>query len=281
MAKPIIVIYGTTGTGKSSLAISMARALGTSIISADSRKIYKELTIGTHKDELIEAKTKYNIPVYGIDLINPDESFNAFDFIEYTNPICDKILKEGKIPIIVGGTVMYITALINNYTLRSSKPNPKLRATLENKTLEELQAKVKKINIKSWNNLNESEQKNKRRLIRWIEILSEDPTVDPKQKLRNNPKYRILPIKLNRNIDELRNLLPHRVERMIKQGLIEETQKVLKKYHPDSPGLKTMGYPEVIKFLDNQITLEEMKLEIVRRHVKYAKYQIRWIKKYL
>ncbi|HOU75984.1 MAG TPA: tRNA (adenosine(37)-N6)-dimethylallyltransferase MiaA [Candidatus Dojkabacteria bacterium] len=281
MAKPIIVIYGTTGTGKSSLAISMARALGTSIISADSRKIYKELTIGTHKDELIEAKTKYNIPVYGIDLINPDESFNAFDFIEHTNPICDKILKEGKIPIIVGGTVMYITALINNYTLRSSKPNPKLRATLENKTLEELQAKVKKINIKSWNNLNESEQKNKRRLIRWIEILSEDPTVDPKQKLRNNPKYRILPIKLNRNIDELRNLLPHRVERMIKQGLIEETQKVLKKYHPDSPGLKTMGYPEIIKFLDNQITLEEMKLEIVRRHVKYAKYQIRWIKKYL
>jgi len=281
MAKPIIVIYGTTGTGKSSLAISMARALGTSIISADSRKIYKELTIGTHKDELIEAKTKYNIPVYGIDLINPDESFNAFDFIEHTNPICDKILKEGKIPIIVGGTVMYITALINNYTLRSSKPNPRLRATLENKTLEELQAKVKKINIKSWNNLNESEQKNKRRLIRWIEILSEDPTVDPKQKLRNNPKYRILPIKLNRNIDELRNLLPHRVERMIKQGLIEETQKVLKKYHPDSPGLKTMGYPEIIKFLDNQITLEEMKLEIVRRHVKYAKYQIRWIKKYL
>lgn len=281
MEKPIIVIYGTTGTGKSSLAITLAKSLQTSIISADSRKIYTDLTIGTHKDELIEAQKIHKIPVFGINLINPDQSFNAFDFISYTEPICDRIHKDGKIPIIVGGTVMYITALINNYTLRSSKPKPELRKKLENKTLEELQAKVKALNNSAWNNLNDSEQKNKRRLIRWIEILSEDPKVDPSQDLKHKIKYSVLPIRLTRTVEELRAVLPQRVDKMIKKGLIQETQKALEKYKPDSPGLQTMGYQEAVEYINKEVSLEEMKEKIVRRHVKYAKYQLRWIKKYL
>ena len=282
MAKPIIVIYGTTGTGKSQLAIKIAQALNTSIISADSRKIYKGLTIGTHKDELLIAKKDKKIKqVYGLDLIKANETFNAHDFLNYVHPICDKIHKEGKTPIIVGGTVMYITALINNYTLREAKPNYKLRNKLENLELETLQKQLQAINIETWDNLNDSEQKNKRRLIRWIEILSQDSKILPTDKKVGDKKYEIIPIRMIRTIEELRTILPRRVEKMVTDGLINETKKMLKKYDREEPGLKIMGYQEAVEYINKEISLEEMKEKIVRRHVKYAKYQLRWIKKYL
>lgn len=282
MAKPIIVIYGTTGTGKSQLAIKIAQSLNTSIISADSRKIYKGLTIGTHKDELLITKKDKRIKqVYGLDLIKANETFNAHDFLKYVNPICDKIHKEGKIPIIVGGTVMYITALINNYTLREAKPQKTLRKSLEKMELETLQKKLQSDNIEVWNNLNESEQKNKRRVIRWIEILSQNSDISPTEKRVGHKKYEFLPIKMTKTIEDLREILPSRVEKMVQNGLIEETSNLLRKYKRESPGLKIMGYQEAVEYINKEITIEEMKEKIVRRHVKYAKYQLRWIKKYL
>jgi len=272
MGNYVIVITGPTGSGKSKLAIKLATTLKTSIISADSRKIYREMNIGTHKYDLMSPKA--NIKVYGIDLINPNEKYNLHKFLKYITKKIDTIHKAGKIPIVVGGTVLYITALIKNYNLRNSEPNYKLREELEKKSLDHLQAILIKKNIDTWYKLNNSERHNKRRLIRWNEIL-----ISPKLLRSSDNKNKYLFIPLIPCLSKLKKSIETRVKDMLHQGLIEETRLLLKTYSDKCPGLVTMGYNECVKYLKSDISYRDLTTQIVSEHYNYARYQIRWIKK--
>lgn len=270
--KPILVIYGPTGSGKGRLAVEIGKSLGSPIISADSRKVYKDMDIGTNKLRLM----KYPM-IYGINLIKPTEKYSVHDFLQLVDDIAQKSYEAGKLPIVVGGTALYITALLKNYDLKNIPPSQELRINLQQLSLTELQEQLQTQYPGVWNQLNDSEKGNSRRLIRWIEAQRENNT----KNLLPRPAYTFLKIPMINEWSVLERKIRKRVPELLKHGLIEETTKLLKLYPKDCFGLSTMGYAEVVKYLDGQISYEAMETEIIRRHLKYAKYQLRWIKKFL
>jgi len=173
----MLVIYGPTATGKTNLAIEIAKKNNGELISADSRQVYKNLDIGTGKVSPNSNVKKYNghwfvdgVKIYGFDVIAPGESFSAADFIGYANGIINNIQKKNKIPIIVGGTGFYIKSLLFGIETLGIAPNYTLRKKLDNLTKTELYKTLFKLNRNKAISLNESDRKNPRRLIRAIEI---------------------------------------------------------------------------------------------------------------
>ena len=188
----IIVILGPTASGKTGLAVKLAYKFNGEIISADSRQVYKGMDIGTGKDlgeywvRVKRGNTgasglplplkrdrndKIKIPYHLIDVVSPKTEFSLAKFKEKADKAIENILKRNKVPIIAGGTGLYLQALVDNYNLSPVGPDKKLRSRLERKTSQELFKMLKKLNSKFSNKLSESDQKNKRRLIRYIEIL--------------------------------------------------------------------------------------------------------------
>jgi tRNA dimethylallyltransferase len=283
----VIVIYGTTGSGKSSLALKMADTLDSPIISADSRKVYRDLDIATNKLKLKKAKEE-GYEIYGIDCMDITERYNVYEFLTMCSEVFEKAREEDRIPIVVGGTVLYITALLNGYELRESSPDKKLRKILEDKNVEELQDRLKDNAQALWDKLNESERNNRRRLLRWIEIVeSKGKYIDSKvaEEILNSKGEELIDID---NIsfkdiciipeqEKLEDRIEKRVERMIDKGLIEETKFLLKKYSEECRCFNFMGYKESLQYIRKEIEMKELKEELVREHLKYAKYQKRWI----
>ncbi len=162
----IIVVLGTTASGKTKLGVDLALKFKGEIISADSRQVYKYMDVGTGKD-LGEYK---DVLYYLIDVVQPNTKFHLAKYQKLAFKAIDNILKRGKVPVIVGGTGLYLQAIVDNYNLSGAKPDKRLRQKLERKIVEELFLELKKINSKFADKLNNSEKNNKRRLIRYIEI---------------------------------------------------------------------------------------------------------------
>ncbi|MBN1374040.1 tRNA (adenosine(37)-N6)-dimethylallyltransferase MiaA [Candidatus Dojkabacteria bacterium] len=278
MNNQVIVIFGPTGTGKSTLAIKIASTLDSPVISADSRKVYKGLDIGTNKEALLKAKHKKLIPsLHLIDVVTPDKRFTVYDFLKECEHVFAKAHAAGKIPVVVGGTVMYITALLKGYTLRETKPNIKKRIRLEKKALPQLQLILKTKRPDVWENMDNGERNNKRRLVRWLEVALDNRKVTEQK----NIAYDFITIPLIPTKEETQKKLQVRVEKMLDAGLIEETKRLLQKYPKDCVGLSTMGYKEAVDFINGDIPLTELKERIIIRHRQYARYQRRWIMKKL
>ena len=274
---------GPTASGKTALAVKLARFFNGpmgqgEIISADSRQIYKELDIATNKPTMAELKkAKHHL----IGCVSPKKNYSVADFQKDAFKIMKKLWQEGKIPFLVGGTGLYIDAIVKKLTLAGAKPNPRLRQKLEEKTLAELQ----KIYLESYSNvprnigieekLNESDFKNRRRLIRKIEILK-SPTVKNKNSF---PDFEIIKIARALPRFELNKKIDTNVGKMFRQGLIKETAKSLKKYSINLPAMSGIGYPEVKKYLDGKISLSEAKKLIKIRTHQYAKRQMTWFKR--
>jgi tRNA dimethylallyltransferase len=163
----IIVILGPTASGKTKLGVDLARKFNGEIISADSRQVYKGMDVGTGKDLDEYGGVKYHL----IDIVSPNTKFSLAKYQKLAFEAIEGILKRGKTPIIVGGTGLYLQAVVDNYNLNGAKPDKGLRENLEKKSVEELFLELKKINSKFADKLNDSDKKNKRRLIRYIEVM--------------------------------------------------------------------------------------------------------------
>ena len=300
-----IIITGQTATGKTKLALEIAKKEDGELINCDSRQVYKELDIITGKDlepntnfKLVKKKGSFEIgyyPFYGTkiwlyDAVAPDKRFSSFDWKNLALEVIKDILKRGKTPIIVGGTYLYLYHLIYKIHTEGIKPNLKLRESLEKKSLEELQEILKNLDPNLWNKLTESDKKNKLRLIRKIEIAKAG--IHLPQKIDTSKIY--LPEKLGEEFKELKikiiglkfkdksalkEKIKKRVEKRLKQGAIEETKKLLEKYGPNAPGLNTIGYNQLIKYLSGEYSLEEAINEWVKKELQYAKRQYTFMKK--
>ena len=171
----MLVIFGPTATGKTDLAIRLARKFNGELISADSRQVYKNLDIGTGKVSFSSNVEKHEgywivdgVKIHGFDLIEPGQNFSASDFIKFAKTTMIQIIKTGKLPIIVGGTGFYINALIGGLDSVGIAPNPNLRSQLEKLSTATLFQKLAKINPSRANSMNESDRANPRRLTRPI-----------------------------------------------------------------------------------------------------------------
>jgi len=269
----LITILGPTASGKSNLAIKLAKKFKGEIISADSRQIYKEMNIGTAK---ITKKEMSGIPHYMIDIVKPNENFTLAQFQKKTIKIIKDIQERNKIPFLVGGTGLYIQSIVDNLKIPTTKPNKKLRNKLEKLTNQELINKLEKLDPQA---LKIIDLKNKRRLIRALEICLITKKPFSKQRKKNKTIFKTLQIGIKLNTNNLEQKINKRIIRMTKEGLIKENKKLLKKYGSKPYSMSGIGYQEIILYLKNKITLKEAK-ELIKIHTRqYAKRQMTWFKR--
>ena len=270
----IIAIVGPTASGKTAMSIEFAKKYNGEIISADSRLVYKGFDIATAKPTLEERE---NIPHYLIDIVEPETDYSVGNYYDDATDAINIILNKKKTPIIVGGTGLYFRILLENYDLPRVAPNYELRETLDLKEKEALLIELKKIDPETYERLKDS---NKRRIIRALEIIKTLDKPLSKINIQKEPEYQVewhMP-QINSR-EELYNRINKRVDVMLENGLIEETQNLLKKHGRIKNFTETIGYKEILSYLDNQTTLNEA-VEKLKQHTRnYAKRQLTWFRR--
>jgi len=271
--RKIIVILGSTASGKSTLGVKLAKKINGEIISADSRQVYKGMDIGSGK---ITKKEMRGVPHYCINIVSPKKIFTVVDFKKYADKAIEKIFAKNKTPIIVGGTGLYIQAIVDNIILPEVKPNWKLRKELEKKTTAEIFEMLKKLDQRRAKNI---DAKNPRRLIRAIEIAKTLGKV-PKLKPISRRDLDIAQFGIKLPDDVLKKNIEKRVKKMLKDGLVAETKK-LKKNGLSWKRIYELGfeykYPSL--FLQNKINKKEMLAKMLTENWQYAKRQMTWFKR--
>jgi len=274
----IIVICGPTGSGKSSLALRLAKKYSNvEIISADSRAIYKGMDIGTAKTL---PKNNNGILHHMIDIVNPNQKFTVALFKEQATKIIKKIHQHKGIPFLVGGTGLYISAIVDNLTIPKVKPDEKMRAKIEkeinNKGLNFVWQRLLAIDPQAQNFV---QKENPRRVIRALEVCLKTGQPFSQLRTKSQPEFETLQIGLKTERTKLYSQINQRVEQMIENGLLEEIEGLIKKYSPSSPGLNSIAYQEIILYLQNKITLQEA-IDLIKKNTRhYARRQITWFKK--
>jgi len=267
----IVVITGQTATGKTKLALDTAGKYGGELVNCDSRQIYKCLDIVTGKDEPVDTK------IWLYDIVDPRQYFSSFDYVQAARPVIENIIHRGKTPIIVGGTYLYLKHLLYGINIQTP-PNWKLRKEMETKTVRELQEIVKKLSTQSFKQMNRSDPNNPHRLIRRMEILQSTPSLSSSPSLPSY-SFKIIGLKY-KNRNDLVNAIKIRVEKRLKQGALGEVKRLLEKgYTENDPGLKTIGYQQIIRYLKGKITINEAANEWVVKEIQYAKRQYTFMKK--
>lgn len=278
MDRKVIIIGGPTASGKTYLSYLLAKRLNSCIISADSRQVYKHLTIGTAKPPIEMLK---EIKHYFVDELNPDESLNASDFEAGALSIIEKLFTEGKIPIVCGGSGLYIKALVDGITT-SAQFDEDLRAELLqkrdelgneylfNELLKVDKEEAEKLGVNNW-----------KRLLRALEVykLSGKRISEHHEEYERNIDIEFYQYAIMREREELYNKINDRVDEMIENGLIEEVKKVLEMgYTKELNSLNTVGYKEIILFFEGSIPIEEAIRLIKRNTRRYAKKQMTWFR---
>lgn len=260
---PIIIVVGETASGKSALAMEIARRWDGEIIAADSRTIYKSMDIGTAKPSQNEMD---QVPHHLIDIVTPDQSFSAAEFQRLAQQAIQDISRKGRLPIVVGGTGLYVDSLIFDFSF-AHKPNIALRTELQSKTVGELQALLRAKEIPLPTNA-----QNPRHLIRAIETAGAIPT---KRSMR--PNTLILGLTVDR--ETLRRKITDRVDTMLLNGFVQEVTSLAAIYGWDAPGLSAPGYRAFRFYNEGQATLEEAKQLFVRNDMQLAKRQRTWFRR--
>lgn len=269
----VIAIVGATASGKTAYSIELAKKLDGEIISADSRLVYKGFNIGTAKPTIEERE---GIPHYMIDIVEPEFDYSAGLYKKEGTTIIEKILKKGKTPIVVGGTGLYIDILLKNFDLPEIEANQTLRAELKKFSKSELFEKLKKLDENAAQTIDSNDSK---KIIRAIEIISTTGKSLAMSRGKNESIYEIEWIGKNFDRKILYERIDKRVDIMVKTGLIEETISLLEK-HGRIPNLvNTIGYREIIGYLDNLYSLDTA-IELLKKNTRnYAKRQLTWFRR--
>lgn len=266
--KKILIITGQTATGKTSLAIKISDIIPSILISADSRQIYKGMDIVTGKDH------PNQISIKAIDIINPDEQISVAQWAVIAKKEIKKAWKLNKLPIIVGGTGLYIRALTEGIDTAGIPPNPTLRTTLEKQPIQILQEKLQELNLEKFESMNNSDRNNPRRLIRAIEVAT---SVNSRKTTKLEAEFKQFSLIPPSNYKEI---IKKRVLRRLQDNAsIKETEQLLIKYDKNLESFTGIGYRTIIDYLEGNITMEELVEKWTREELSYSKRQTTWIKK--
>ncbi len=253
-----LVVFGPTATGKTDLAIELAKKFNGELISADSRQVYKSLDIGTGKvsfESTVQKKKNFwivdGVKIYGFDLINPGEKFSASDFHKFALSKIAQIKKDNKLPIVVGGSGFYIKSIIIPFETLGIEQNPKLRTQLEKLSKKELLEMLKRLDPKKTESLNDSDRNNPRRLVRAIEVAK---SKSKKQKTVSLD-YKMIGLSAANNF--LYNRADKWLETRLNSGLIEEIENLIKNC-TDPKWLVSLGleYRWITNYLLGKISKE-------------------------
>lgn len=276
MKKKLIVITGQTATGKTSLAAKYAIRNKGELVSCDSRQIYKYLDIVTGKDRKIIR----GVPIWLYDLADPKEYFSSYQYGTFALDAVKDIVKRNKTPIIVGGTYFYLKHLLYGIGTHG-EPDWKLRKQLDLKTVNEFRKMLHALDPKSLASMNDSDRANPRRLMRRIELAhsKHPPQSSSPNSLFDQFDTKIIGLKFQ-NVENLKNQVVRRVEERLRLGALQEVETLLKKkYLETDPGLKTIGYKQLIDYLKGRISKDDAIEMWITNEVQYAKRQFVFMKK--
>ncbi len=280
----LVVILGPTASGKTSWSLQLAKKFDGEIISADSRQVFKKMNIGTAKvlgewkwNGLQRTYLVENIPHHLIDFLDPGKSFTLTQFRDRAVKHIKLSHKHNKLPMLVGGTGLYIQSLVDNYIIPKVPPNKKLRKSLEEKSLEELHNLLKQMDPDAAKTI---DAKNGRRLVRALEVCIFTGEPFSKQKLKGEQLFDVLLIGIDVPRELLYQRIDMRVDDMIEQGLVKEIKSLVnQKYSWELPSMNGVGYKEIKNFINKESTLEEC-IEILKKNTRrLARKQLTWFRK--
>jgi len=267
MTVPVIV--GPTGIGKSQVAFELARRLGGEVVVADSRQVYERLDIATNKPSPGQrSEVRYHM----IDFVDPATTFNAAQYVAGARAAIDEIIDRGKVPIVEGGTMLYVDALCDGFTLTGIPPDPELRAQLQSLDVPQLRERLLALEAEPG-----VDQHNPVRMIRAIEILEAAGPPLRRLRARTPPPWTPVRIGLVASLDVIDRRLAERSRRQVERGLVAETQAVLDSGVPENaPVLTGIGYAEAVAHIRGELSLEELPHAMARSNRRYARRQLRW-----
>lgn len=281
MNKPtVIVICGPTASGKTALSIELAKRIGGEIVSADSMQIYQDMDIGSAKVTLEEMQ---GIKHYLIDCVSPEKRYSVANYKQDAKAAIEEILKKGKTPIVVGGTGLYIDSLIYEIEYKDIQINEDYRKELEKineeQGLEVLYQKAIQIDPQAMKKISPNDYKRITRVLEIYEATGKTKTEqEAESRLKEIPyDYKVFAIDYDR--EKLYERINKRVDLMLEKGLIEEVKNLLAKYKEFPTAMQGLGYKEVKKCLDGELSKEEMIEKIKQESRRYAKRQFTWFRK--
>lgn len=274
MKPKVIAVVGPTASGKTKLAIELAHKLNGEVISADSRLVYKGFDIASAKPTMEERE---GIPHHLIDIVEPEFNYSAGNYVEDAKRAIEDILSRNKTPIVAGGTGLYFRVLLEHYDLPKVETDFELRANLEKRSKEDLLEELEKVDKITYERVKDA---NLRRIIRALELIKTLKKPLSEIQLEKEPEYNvewIMPEIPSR--EWLYDRINKRVDIMVEMGIIEETKNLIAKHGRIGNIVDTIGYKEILTYLDGQATLEEA-LDKLKQHSRnYAKRQLTWFRK--
>ena len=263
------VIIGPTGIGKSTLAFDLALQTGGEIVVADSRQVYERLDIATNKPS---PEQRRRVRYHMIDLVDPATTFNAAEYVEGARAAINDIASQGRMPIVEGGTMLYVDALSDGFSLTGVPPNKELRDQLSRLDTASLGERLLKLDPDPGVDLS-----NPVRVIRAIEVL--EAAGPPLRRLRRRtpPPWQPVRIGLVAALDVIDRRLEERSQEQVRRGLVAETKAALDAgVPPTAPVLTGIGYAEALAHIRGELTLDELPIAMARSNRRYARRQLRW-----
>ena len=281
MAKTkVIAICGPTASGKTALSIELAKKINGEIVSCDSMQIYKYMNIGTAKPDTQEMKS---IKHYLLDIVEPNERYSVADYKRDAKKAIKEIIEKGKVPIIVGGTGLYLDSLIYEIEYQNIEFDEEYRKKLEKQVeeigLETLYEEAKKIDPEAIEKISSNDKKRILRILEIYHATGKNKTEQEKESRKKEVEYDYRVFAINWDREVLYNRINKRVDSMIEQGLIEEVKEILKKYDEFPTAMQGLGYKEVVQYLKGEYTKEEMIEKLKMETRRYAKRQLTWFRK--
>ena len=270
LTDPLVpVIDGPTSIGKSQVAFDLARTLGGEVVVADSRQVYERLDIATNKPS---AEMRREVRYHMIDFVDPAASFNAAQYVEGARAAIADVVARGRIAIVEGGTMLYVDALCEGFSLTGIPPDPALRAELEQLDIEDLRQRLLALDADPGVDL-----ENPVRMVRAIEVLQAAGPPLRRLRTRTPPPFRPLRIGLTAELAVIDRRVDERSRRQVERGLVEETRAALYAGVPPTAAVLTgIGYAEALAHIRGELTADELPRAMAQSNRRYARRQIRW-----
>ena len=274
--KKVIVICGPTASGKTSLGIQIANLVNGEIISADSMQIYKDMDIGSAKPTTQERLEAVH---HLVDFVDPDRRYSVADFKKDAESKIKEILEKNKVPIIVGGTGLYVNSLIYNIHYNEVETDLEYRKTLENIDVKDLYKMAEGIDSEALKKIAPTDIKRISRILEIYHSTGKTKTELEKES-RHEPEYDYKIFVLNMDRQKLYDRINLRVDLMIKDGLVDEVKRMLEKYSEFPTAMQGLGYKEIVDYLNGNCSLDEAIEKIKLETRRYAKRQLTWFRSY-
>jgi tRNA dimethylallyltransferase len=273
----LIAVVGPTASGKTALGIALAREFGGEIVSADSRQIYRGMDIGTAKPTAAECRA---IPHHLLDIKDPDEDYTVADYQRDAIAAINSIIARGNVPLLVGGTGLYVRAVLENLDIPKTVADSKLRTQIEKDIVDAgLTAVFKRLVALDPEAAYVVDPKNPRRVVRALEVALATGVPFTAQRTKRAPLFDALVLGLNPTPEILRERIDRRVDAMMRDGLVKEVTTLVEKYGQTPTAFDAIGYREVIGYLNGKLPLDEVTVAIKIDTWHYTKRQMTWFKK--